>query len=334
MSANRTMLCETADRLFAKIADAPFDEGWAQIDEAGFADLLIAESAGGFGGDPGDLFEIQRLVGFHAVALPIGETIIGAALLARAGISHCGGAIALATESGGATEGPHTATVSDVPWGRSVDRVIIGSALGGVRVNGATAVVTQGESPAGEPRDTLSFDEGLSTPIDAKCGVDAMGAMLRVGQMAGALDRILALSIEHANQRQQFGKPLAKFQAVQQNLAILAVEAAAVNSAGAAMALAIDRRGLDDGGRFEIATAKLRANRAVGIGTAIAHQVHGAIGFTQEYPLHRFTRRLMGWRSEFGNDRFWADELGRRAAGRGGAGLWEMITARGDAGLG
>jgi acyl-CoA dehydrogenase len=62
---------------------------------------------------------------------------------------------------------------------------------------------------------------------------------------------------------------------------------------------------------FEIAAAKLRTNMAIGTGTSIAHQVHGAIGFTHEYDLHRYTRRLMGWRSEFGNDR-----IGRNAPGR------------------
>jgi acyl-CoA dehydrogenase len=153
-----------------------------------------------------------------------------------------------------------------------------------------------------------------------------LGAFLRVAQAAGALDAALAMSVEYANTRIQFGKPLSKQQAVQQNLAIFASEAAAVNVAGQAAARALDK----GDALFEIAAAKLRTNTAIGIGTAIAHQVHGAIGFTQEYALHPFTTALMGWRSEFGNDAYWAAQLGAIAAKAGGAGLWAEITRRGD----
>lgn len=84
------------------------------------------------------------------------------------------------------------------------------------------------------------------------------GAFIRVAQAAGALDAALAMSIDHVNTRQQFGKPLGKFQAVQQVLAIFAIEAAAVNVAGAAAAAALDRAHGDfDTALFEIASAKL-----------------------------------------------------------------------------
>lgn len=148
------------------------------------------------------------------------------------------------------------------------------------------------------------------------------GAAARVALTAGALARILALSIEHANTRQQFGRPLGKFQAVQQNLAILAAEAGAVAAATRALADALDRHDA----AFETAAAKLRANRAIGIGTAIAHQVHGAIGFTRDHPLHRFTGALLRWRGECGNDRFWADRLGALATALGPDGLWPELT--------
>lgn len=86
--------------------------------------------------------------------------------------------------------------------------------------------------------------------------------------------------------------------------------------------------GLGDAG-VEIAAAKLRANMAAGRGGAIAHQVHGAIGFTLEYPLNHLTRRLVAWRSEFGGERFWSARLGAWAIGVGASGLWPAITARG-----
>lgn len=151
-----------------------------------------------------------------------------------------------------------------------------------------------------------------------------------VSLMAGAMGQALALSIEHVNTRQQFGRPLGKFQAVQQSLAVMACEVRAVEAAAAALATRLDAVNLDaTSADFETAAAKLRANRAVGVVTAIAHQVHGAIGFTEEYDLNRVTIPLMRWRGAHGNDAYWAERLGRQVAGLGGRGLWEAMTARG-----
>lgn len=157
-----------------------------------------------------------------------------------------------------------------------------------------------------------------------------IGAFIRVAQAAGAMDAALAMSIDYVNTRQQFGKALGKFQAVQQVLAIFAVEAAAVNVAGAAAAAALDKAGGDaEQALFEIAAAKLRTNKAIGQATSIAHQVHGAIGFTREYDLHKLTGPLLDWRSDHGNDAYWADLLGAMAANLGGVGLWHEVTRRG-----
>lgn len=164
---------------------------------------------------------------------------------------------------------------------------------------------------------------GLPEVSEAHC------AAATVGLMAGAMGQALTLSIEHVNTRQQFGRPLGKFQAVQQSLAVIACEVAAVDAAAAAMAARLDATAFDAAASaFEIAVAKLRANRAVGVVTGIAHQVHGAIGFTREYDLHRVTIPLMRWRSAHGNDAYWAGALGRQVADMGARGLWETMTAR------
>lgn len=147
-------------------------------------------------------------------------------------------------------------------------------------------------------------------------------------QIAGALDAALALSVAYVNERQQFGRPLAKFQAVQQSLATFACEAAAANCAAMGAAQALDR---GEAG-FEVAAAKLRANRAVQVGTTVAHQVHGAIGFTQEYTLQHLTRRLWQWRSEYGNDAYWSARLASSVIERGADHFWADLTARTDAG--
>lgn len=167
-------------------------------------------------------------------------------------------------------------------------------------------------------------------PIAELIAVAALQPAATVSLMAGAMGQALSLSIEHVNTRQQFGRPLGKFQAVQQSLAVMACEVRAVEAAAAALATRIDSVNLDPAAAdFEIAAAKLRANQAVGVVTAVAHQVHGAIGFTAEYDLHRVTIPLMRWRSAHGNDAYWAQRLGRQVAGLGGRGLWETLTARG-----
>lgn len=153
-----------------------------------------------------------------------------------------------------------------------------------------------------------------------------LGAFMRTAQIAGAFDAALALSVGYVNERQQFGRPLGKFQAVQQSLASFACEAAAANCAAMGAAQALDR----GDAVFEIAAAKLRANRAVGVGTTVAHQVHGAIGFTQEYALQELTRRLWQWRSDFGNDAYWEERLGRSVIERGADAFWPDLTARTD----
>ena len=166
-------------------------------------------------------------------------------------------------------------------------------------------------------------------PVAALIASEALQPAAIVSLMAGAMGQALALSIEHVNTRQQFGRPLGKFQAVQQSLAVMACEVRAVEAAAAALAARLDAVGLDPAAAdFEMAAAKLRANRAVGVVTAVAHQVHGAIGFTREYDLNRVTIPLMRWRGEQGNDAYWAARLGRQVAGFGGQGLWEALTAR------
>jgi acyl-CoA dehydrogenase len=158
-------------------------------------------------------------------------------------------------------------------------------------------------------------------------GDDALDNALAVVALgSGALLRCLEMSIDHANTRVQFGKPLSKQQAVQQSLAILSEEIAIVAVAAQAAGAARDKGRAE----FEIGAAKLRANRAIGVGTAIAHQVHGAIGFTQDYPLHRYTRALIRWRSLFGNDAYWAGRIGAIALEWGGQGVWPAIAAASD----
>jgi acyl-CoA dehydrogenase len=164
------------------------------------------------------------------------------------------------------------------------------------------------------------IEPGLKN-ASAEARFDRM-ALARACQMAGAMQAALDLSVQYTRERQQFGKALSTFQAIQQQLALFAEETAATNMAAVAACRAADR----GDAVFEIASAKLRANMAVSTATSVAHQVHGAMGFTSEYGLHHFTRRLWEWRSDYGNDRYWADRLGALVAANGAAGFWPALV--------
>ena len=331
MSESQEMLAQTADDIFSSVANCEFVDGWPVVEEAAFGILLLKEEAGGFGGDWSDFFAVTRSAGQRAVGLPIAEMILGSWFADSAGLTVPTGALSIATVVDGTISGKNFAgQLRHVPWGRHVAYVVCVCEQQVLLIPIDGARIHEAVNPAGDPRDCIDLVSATVQTGPATRNLFLAAALMRVAQIAGALDAALELCIEHVNNRKQFGKPLAKLQAVQQNMAILATEAAAVNSAGQAAANALDRDKAGDGAAFEIAAAKLRANLAVGTSTAIAHQVHGAIGFTEEYPLHRYTRRMMGWRSEYGNDRFWADKIGAHAVGLGGEGLWKDITWRSD----
>ena len=313
MSENRQLLTDMAEGLFAELSGVEFATAWPRLAEAGFAGLLVSEDQGGFGGDWGDLYAVLRLAGQNAVAAPLGETIVAHELLADAGVT--------------APEGPIGLLDSErVAFGRHCAAVIAPNE-GGLRLYARDAVSwEEATSPAGEPRDRPRLSGEPVAALASNSDLRALGAFGVVAQAAGALEAGFALAIEHVNTRVQFGKPLAKFQAVQQALAEASEHIAAVGAAGQAAAAALDAGDAS----FEIAAAKLRTNLAIDAAVPVLHRAHGAIGFTMEYPLNRYTRRLMGWRSAFGNDAYWARQLVERVARLGGPGLWRDMAARGD----
>ena len=180
-----------------------------------------------------------------------------------------------------------------------------------------------------EPRDTLVFDNApvlATAPAAASVNAETLllsGALIRSAQMAGAIESLLQQSVRYATERRQFGRPIGGFQAIQHNLAILAGHAAAASIAAERAFAAADSANLP----FHVAAAKIRAGEAAGIAAGLAHQVHGAIGFTYEHSLHFATRRLWSWRAEFGGENHWADQLGRHVTTRGADLLWPDLTA-------
>ena len=317
-------------------------ELWRALEENGLTQVLVPEDKGGAGGQWSDAAIVLRAAGRHAAPVPLAETVLAAWLASLAGLEVPLGpltfapvrrtdSLALSRAGGGLRL---SGSAGRVPWGGRAGHLLALAPLDGrphlALVAIGAAGVTADKNMAGEPRDHLGFDNAAvlaAAPAPAQLGGEGFirwGALIRSAQMAGGLDCLLEQTVRYANERSQFGRPIGKFQAIQQQLAVLASHTAA---AGMAALVACRAAETDDPG-FEIAVAKVRVGEAAGAGCAIAHQVHGAMGFTYEHALHFTTRRLWSWRSEFGNESDWSVRLGREVAGRGADALWRTLTQR------
>ena len=341
------LLEETVSGLSAEMVapmgrELDINSDWKTLTQLGMDNIFVSDQESGFAGN----WQDARIVFYHggrnALALPICETIVAKKLLLDAKIKLPSGPLTLATAVDSSLDPcvdgdgyAFSGNLKAVAWGRSCSTIVTACQQDNndylLVLNSADGVFNgERANEAGEPRDNLHFNSAkvlaVSQLDDAEQELLRKTALMRTAQMSGALDGALEMSVEHVKGREQFGRPLAKFQAIQQQLAMLAEQCAAVNCAAQAAALAEDF----GNSRFEIAAAKRRANRSVGSSTSIAHQVRGAIGVPVEYNLHRFTQRLWAWRSEFGNDRFQAEDLDRQVLAVKDGGLWAHITALSD----
>ena len=172
------------------------------------------------------------------------------------------------------------------------------------------------------------------TAEDADAGASALpllaGALLRSAQMAGAAQGLVERTAAYCAERKQFGRPIGKFQAVQQQMAELAGHAACMQAASQQAFAAVQRHGMpesEDGlAWLAVAIAKCRCSELVHRVTQIAHGVHGAIGFTEEMGLQYFSLPLWRWRAEYGRDADWAEAIGARAIAAGPAEAWAELT--------
>ncbi len=322
-------------------------ELWQVVAETGVPLAALPESAGGADAQWSDLFAVLRVAGRFSAPIPLAETMLAGWIAASAGLELGDGPMTVGPVRGAdrltvVRDGNGwrlSGAVSRIPYAAHVAQTVLiadgpdgemAVALEGV----GAAAVTAGKNIANEPRDTLAFNAvRLSADAVGSLGdgvsrgaLYRRGALARATMMSGALERAMDMAVSYAQERVQFGRPISKFQAVQQNLAILAGQTAA---AVAAANLGIEALDKTDPERetFLIAIAKARVGEAATLACEIAHQVHGAIGFTKEYALQLSTRRLWSWREEFGSDPEWAARVGSHACANGADGLWHLLTA-------
>lgn len=352
MSTEDNLIVDAATRIFmdmvepglindAEAGQWPADL-WNTLEESGLTLAWGDDTLGGAGIEMLDGFALLKAAGQFSVPLPMAETMMAAWLLGLGRIEFPMGAMTAAPTQADARivlgeDGALSGTARFVPFARNAEHIAVlvrrGDAPAIALVRRADCSLRENASLAGEPSDDVSFD-GVTpvTIVDAPDGLDeaavvAMGAGMRAMQMAGGLEKILSQSVEYSLERSQFGRPIAKFQAIQHGLAQLAGEVAAAGAAADAAAEALAAsNGLGDEALAEVAAAKTRVGEAATTGAAIAHQTHGAMGFTYEHSLHQATRRLWAWRDEFGNESYWAIQLGRMVAAKGADNLWPFVT--------
>lgn len=290
---------------------------WSAAATLGFTLVGVAEERGGSGGSLLDSLAVVQAASYHAIPLPLAETAVAAWLLAAAGQSVPAEPLSIAPGHAADTlemsAGRASGVLHGVPWGRDVSRVValLGSDV--VVIDPSGCEVTPGYDLAGQPRDTLTLTDVAVESYSAPVGRDEFfwrAALIRTAQISGALAAVDQRTRQYTQERVQFGKPIAAFQSVQQHIVNIA-QAAESSSMALWQAAAAVQRG---NASFECCAGKLMADESARVGVRAAHQAHGAIGMTQEFPLHELTRRLNTWRLDFGTEAQLSEVLGRGVA--------------------
>lgn len=321
MSANAVpgadpLVVSTARDIFGDLAasDADGTAAWTALRASGLPWVGIDEAAGGEGGSLADAAAVIAVSARHPLPVPFAENWVAARLLADAGL----------TVPRGAQAGPLTAAVdfTRVPYAGAASGIV--TVVDGSLVLFAldAAAITAGRALSDEPRDAVPVDGSpeQSAPV-AGPGLVPLGALVRCVQIAAVLDMTLALTTRYAGQRTQFGRPIAKFQAVGQLIAQLAEQAAA-----AQLAADLAVTSAQSGDHSQVAVAKSVCGIAAGLAARYAHQVHGAVGVTAGYELHTHTRRLLTWRDDFDAERAWETRIGAHVSGLAAADLWRVVV--------
>ena len=295
---------------------------WDTFEASGFPSLCVSEADGGAGAGLVDAALLARIGARHALALPLADAALAHGILSLTGVETSVSRIALGDPLDPAMPITHAAqcdAVLALDNGRlrlsTIEPATLQPAHGYEDGAGRIAGDTQQIASADVP-------EWLSAEV-----FRALAAYIRAASMAGAMQGVLDLTLTYTSEREQFGRPLSKFQAIQHHLADIACETAA---ASAAVEMAGDALAADPlcGAQVieDIAIAKIRCGEAAARVAAAAHQAHGAMGFTREYTLGRYTRRLWQWQDEFGSAEEWAQGLGHAILAAETPVLWPAIS--------
>ena len=282
-----------------------------QIMESGFADAMVADDAGGGGLSMAEAFSLFFLCGRHGLPVSLATTMIARAVLARQGADIPQGMIAISNIPIGHAE--DTIECRNVPYGKLAQWVIVPQAGPSADLVDLLLPVDKAEQVDTGVHGSLQAHFSWNAPRSSGIVLEGTHPWLEVtaavtaAQMAGAMDTVLATTVRYAGERSQFGRPIAKFQAVQQQMSVLAELTTASRIAAE---LGCQQTAEGELNVLAAAVAKARASEAAGTVVSIAHAVHAAMGITEEYDLQLYTRRLIEWRTDYGSGGYWNRRVG------------------------
>ncbi|MEP9417348.1 acyl-CoA dehydrogenase [Gordonia sp. VNQ95] len=335
----RAALRELADDLFTSITGPHLNDQttaltstesqWTSLHESGLTLLTTPEECGGNGAGPADAAIVAERAGYHALPRALGDNdLLGAWLLYSTGLDVPTGSMVVALTD---SDLSGTVEVDSVPFVESSDWLLVVGPGGLAQI--ATSAISATPTPdlGGEQRARVSFDAAAATvtslPTDMRPEVRLRGALVRSWQISGAVQRCLDLAIDHVQTREQFGRPLARFQAVGQLIARSAGAVAMARTAADQATSAVAENGFGAPSTvMAIAAAKIQAGKAATQVARQTHQAHGAIGFTLDHQLRHFSGRAQAWGRDFGTARAWQRELGSMVLANP-APLWEQISS-------
>ncbi|MBM7459512.1 acyl-CoA dehydrogenase family protein [Rhodococcus coprophilus] len=314
---------------------------WTQFGDAGFATLGVPETAGGSGATLADALAVVSVAAQRGALTPLVEHgILATWLSATAGHT-------LTSATATAAAGPACTvrlldnavvldgTVTDVAYAPDADTVVLilppepgaeGSSVAAVPLTEPGVTVSSHTDLTGASTGDITF-EGVpvtffgSSPISLD-EFTRRGALAYAAATAATATAVHHYTLRYASERTQFGRPLAKFQAVQQQLAQVAALTTMMEIAVDVAITAHERPGDT---RVATAAAKLVTAASAHPVAATGHHIHGAIGTTSEHPLGRFTTSLWSWRDRYGSERFWAEDLASLILDDG-VDVWDVIV--------
>jgi acyl-CoA dehydrogenase len=232
-----------------------------------------------------------------------------------------------------ATDGPVTARIGAVPWARGADRVIVypvAASPVSFRIGDSGVSVEPGVNLAGEHSDTVVLEAAGGEPLLSAPARELVLARLGVlwsAALVGAVRGAYELTRDYVRTREQFGAPLVKTPAVAAGLATIRTQLLQAEATAAQAVEAYSTGTSASSALAAAAVARIVCASGATETARLAHQLHGAMGITAEYPLHRLTTRLWAWRDSVLSESGWARMFGDAALEQGEDALWRELTA-------
>ncbi|MGW5241598.1 acyl-CoA dehydrogenase family protein [Monashia sp. NPDC004114] len=303
---------------------------WARLEALDLTRLTAPAARGGSGGTWVDAAALLGLAAAAGAPVPLAEHDLLAGWLLEAADLPDDGRLRTVCR-------PDPSGVAlNVTWARDVEVLVaLWEDRDEWRVSAVPVdqtMVEPGRNLAGEPSDTVEFDledleAGALVAHEIGEQFHLRGALARSAQVVGAMERVVEVVLTHASERVQFGRPLARFQTVQNLVSDIAAETALARAAtDAAVARAAASDWHDPGMLFAVGVAKSCVGHAASVVVRNAHQVLGAIGTTLEHELQTLTRPILVRRSEFGSLHEWDETLTALASSAGYDRLWTLVT--------